>query len=145
MDNNKIILLVEDNEDDEILTIRALKNNNVRNEIVVCRNGEEALDFLFGTGNYDGRDSKLLPQVVLLDLNLPGIGGLQVLEKIRASNTTKFLPVIVLTSSKEERDVIISYRLGVNSFIRKPVDFEQFIAAVKQLSLYWLILNVTPD
>lgn len=143
--NEKIILLVEDNEYDEMLTIQALKDNNIINEIVVARDGVEALDFLFGKGGYEGRDVNQLPQVVLLDLNLPKIDGLQVLEKIRANKITKFVPVIILTSSKEEQDVIKTYRLGVNSFIRKPVDFGQFIDAVKKLSLYWLLLKESPD
>ena len=140
----KIILLVEDNEDDVILTLQALKNNNIGNEIIVVRDGAEALDFLFGTGKYRERDIYQLPQVVLLDINLPKVNGLQVLEKIRSNAITRLLPVIILTSSKEERDMIKSNSLGANSFIRKPLDFEQFIDAVRQLSLYWLVLNEFP-
>jgi len=143
--DEKMILLVEDNEDDEILTIQALKDNNIRNKVIVAHNGVEALDYLFGTGQYKGRDVTILPQVILLDIKLPKIDGLQVLEKIRASESTKLLPVIILTSSKEEKDMIKGYSLGANSYIRKPVDFEQFIEAVKQLSLYWLILNEFPE
>lgn len=143
--NEKIILLVEDNEDDEILTIQALKDNNIKNKVVVVRDGVEALDFLFGTGQYRERDISIMPQLILLDLKLPKIDGLQVLEKIRASKTTKLLPVVILTSSKEEKDMVRGYSLGANSYIRKPVDFEQFTDAVKQLSLYWLVLNEFPE
>ena len=141
----KVILLVEDNEDDEILTLQALKENNINNEVVVVRNGAEALDYLFGTGLFKGRDVSNLPQLILLDLKLPKIDGLQVLEKIRTSESTKLLPVIILTSSKEEHDMVKSYSLGANSYIRKPVDFNQFLECVKQLGLYWLVLNEFPD
>lgn len=119
----KIILLVEDNEDDEILTLQALKDNNISNEVVVARDGVEALEYLYGTGKYEGRDIEELPQVILLDINLPRVDGLQVLERIRAHEMTKFLPVVFLTSSTEEQDMIKSYSLGANSYIRKPVDF----------------------
>jgi two-component system response regulator len=137
----KTILLVEDNADDEELTMRALKKNNVTNNLVVARDGVEALDFLFGTGAYAGRDTALLPGLVLLDLKLPKIDGLEVLRRIRADPRTRRMPVTVLTSSREEQDLIKSYDLGANSYIRKPVQFDQFTEAVRQLGLYWLILN----
>ncbi|MFO0754255.1 MAG: response regulator [Thermodesulfovibrionales bacterium] len=141
----KIILLVEDNPDDELLTLRALKKNNVANEVVVARDGAEALDYLFATGRYSGRDrEEEEPQVVLLDLKLPKVDGLEVLRHIRSDARTKRLPVVVLTSSKEERDIIESYNLGANSYIRKPVDFDHFTEAIRQLGLYWLILNEAP-
>lgn len=137
----KTILLVEDNPDDEELTVRALKKNNVTNSLVVARDGVEALDYLFGTGPYIGRDTATRPGLVLLDLKLPKIDGLEVLRRIRADERTRRMPVTVLTSSKEEQDVIKSYNLGANSYIRKPVDFVQFTEAVRQLGLYWLMLN----
>jgi len=140
----KIILLVEDNPDDEILTIRALKKNNILNEVVVARDGAEALDFLFGTGQYADRDIKETPQVVLLDLKLPKLDGLEVLRRLRKDERTKLLPIVVLTSSTEEQDMIESYSLGANSYILKPVDFNQFAEAIRQLGLYWLVLNETP-
>jgi two-component system response regulator len=142
--NEKTILLVEDNPDDEELTIRALKKNKVTNNLVVVRDGAEALDFLFGTGAYAGRDTAVVPGLVLLDLKLPKIDGLEVLRRIRADQRTRRMPVTVLTSSKEEQDLIKSYDLGVNSYIRKPVDFNQFTEAVRQLGMYWLMLNESP-
>lgn len=142
--DTKTILLVEDNPDDELLAIRALKKNNIINEVVVARDGAEALDYLFGTGAYDGRDTSVMPQVILLDLKLPKISGLEVLKRLRNDDRTKLLPVVVLTSSKEDRDLNESYRLGANSYIRKPVDFAQFSEAIKQLGLYWLIFNEPP-
>ena len=144
MRKNNMILLVEDNPDDEVLTLRALKKNNILNEVVVARDGAEALDFLFGAGAYAGRDLALMPEVILLDINLPKINGLEVLEKIRANERTRLLPVVILTTSNEERDKIKSYTLGANSFIRKPVDFQQFSEAIRQLGVYWLVLNQSP-
>lgn len=137
----KSILLVEDNPDDEELTIRALKKNNVTNNLVVARDGAEALDYLFGTGTYTGRDISVLPVLVLLDLKLPKIDGLAVLRRMRADDRTRRIPVTILTSSKEEQDLFNSYDLGANSYIRKPVDFNQFAEAVRQLGVYWLMLN----
>jgi two-component system response regulator len=142
--NHKTILLVEDNPDDEALTLRALKINNILNGVIVARDGAEALDYLFGTGKYAGRDLSDMPQVILLDLKLPKIDGMEVLRRIRADERTKLLPVVILTSSKEERDLINGYKLGANSYIRKPVDFEQFRESVKQMKLYWLVLNEPP-
>ena len=141
----KTILLVEDNPDDEMLTLRAMRKNNIANDIVVARDGAEALDFIFGTGIYAEREGIETPQVILLDLNLPKIGGLDVLKKIREDSRTALLPVVILTSSKEERDLVESYRLGANSYIRKPVDFNQFSEAIRQLGLYWLVLNEVPE
>ena len=142
----KKILLVEDNPDDEALTLRALKKNNIANEVVVARDGVQALDYLFGEGVHAGRDLSDCPQVILLDLKLPKIDGLEVLKRIRDDKRTRRLPVVILTTSNEERDIVTSYDLGANSYIRKPVDFDQFIEAVRQLGLYWLVLNVTaPD
>ena len=138
---DKVILLVEDNADDELLTLRALKRNNIRNEVVVARDGNEALDYLFGTGVHSGRDLSVMPQIILLDLKLPKMDGFEVLNRVRASEMTKFLPVVILTTSNEDQDRIRGYDLGANSFVRKPVEFEKFIEAVRQLGLYWLILN----
>ena len=138
---NKVILLVEDNPDDEALTLRALAKNNIMNEVVVARDGVEALDFMFGTGAYAGRDTAQLPQVILLDLKLPKLGGLEVLERLRSDPRTKLVPVVILTSSIEEQDLLSGYSLGANSYIRKPVDFVQFTESVRQLGLYWLVLN----
>jgi CheY-like chemotaxis protein len=141
MGEGKVILLVEDNQQDELLTIRALKKHYIHNEIVVARDGEEALDYLFGTGKYSGRDISQLPQLVLLDLKLPKVDGLQVLKEIRSNEKTKLLPVVVLTTSKEDSDVVTAYRLGTNAYVRKPVDFNEFSDAVRTLGLFWLILN----
>ena len=141
---NKTILLVEDNPDDVTLTLRALRKNNIANEVTVAKDGVEALDYLFGTGTYAGRDMRQMPAVILLDLKLPRISGLEVLERLRADKRTRLLPVVVLTSSKEEQDLIDSYMLGANSYIRKPVDFIKFVDAIKSLGLYWLILNEPP-
>lgn len=139
--SEKIILLVEDNPDDELLTILAFKDNKITNEVIVTRDGQEALEYLFGTGKYQDRDLDIQPQVVLLDLKLPKVDGLEVLKAIRSNPITKLLPVVILTSSKEEVDILNSYQLGANSYIRKPVDFEQFSEAIRQLGLYWLVLN----
>jgi two-component system response regulator len=138
------ILLIEDNDDDIALTLRAFKKNNIKNTVVVARDGVEALDYLFATGSHSGRDRNDLPQVVLLDLKLPRIEGLEVLRRIRAEPATEMLPIVVLTSSKEEQDLIQSYRLGCNSYVRKPVDFDEFVEAARQLGLYWLLLNEAP-
>jgi len=140
----KIILLVEDNPDDELLAIRALEKNNIMNEVVVARDGAEALDYLFGAGTHAGRDMSVMPQIILLDLKLPKIDGLEVLRRLRNDERTKLLPVVVLTSSKEDRDLTESYSLGANSYIRKPVNFAQFTEAIRQLGLYWLVLNESP-
>ncbi len=139
----RMILLVEDNPDDEALTRRALAKNNIQNEIVVARDGAEALDYLFATDPHAGHPA-IVPEVILLDLKLPKIDGLEVLRRIRAHERTRLLPVVILTSSKEEQDLVNGYRLGANSYIRKPVDFEQFVDAVRQLGLYWLVLNEPP-
>lgn len=141
MATDRPILLVEDNPDDEALTLRAFKKNKIANEVVVARDGVEALDYLFGTGIHAGRDTTNAPAVVLLDLKLPRIDGLEVLRRLRADDRTRLLPVVVLTTSKEQQDIHEAYSLGANSYIRKPVDFEKFIHAVGQLALYWLVLN----
>lgn len=141
----KPILLVEDNPDDEALTLRAFRKNNIRNEIVVARDGVEALDYLFATGSHAGREDGQ-PQVVLLDLKLPRIDGLEVLRRIRADDRTRLIPVVILTSSKEEQDLIDGYSLGCNSYVRKPVNFDEFMEAARQLGMYWLLLNeATPN
>lgn len=142
--SDKIILLVEDNPDDEALTLRALKKNNIRNEVVVAHDGAEALDYLFGTGAYAGRDLTIMPTLTLLDLKLPKIDGLEVLRRLRADDRTRLLSVVILTSSNEEQDLINSYRFGANSYIRKPVDFTQFMEAVRELGRYWLLWNEPP-
>lgn len=142
--SEKSILLVEDNPDDEALTRRAFKKNNIRNKLIVARDGVEALDYLFGTGSHAGRDARDAPQLVLLDLKLPKLDGLEVLRRIRGDDRTRLLPVVILTSSKEERDMTSGYNLGANSYIQKPVDFNQFTEAVRQLELYWLVLNEPP-
>lgn len=142
--DNKIILLVEDNPNDVALTKRALEKSNIANEMVVTGDGEQALDYLFGTGKFEGRDPCYMPVVMLLDLKLPKVDGLEVLRRVRDDERTRFLPVVILTSSTEERDLVAGYTLGVNSYIRKPVDFNQFADSIKQLGLYWLVLNEMP-
>jgi CheY-like chemotaxis protein len=142
--NHKVILLVEDNPDDEALAIRALKRHHIGKEIVVAHDGVEALDYLFGTGQYAGRDISLKPAVVLLDLKLPRIDGLEVLRRLRENEVTKLLPIVILTTSSEEQDLLDSYSLGCNSYIRKPVDFLQFSEAIRQLGMYWLLMNEPP-
>jgi CheY-like chemotaxis protein len=142
--SNKTILLVEDNPDDETLTRMALRDNHLLNEIIVAHDGVEALDYLFGRGMYTGRNLNNAPQVILLDLKLPKLDGLDVLRALRADDRTKLLPVVILTSSNEEKDLLAGYSLGANSYVRKPVDFHQFTDAVKQLGLYWLLLNEPP-
>jgi CheY-like chemotaxis protein len=142
--NEQVIMLVEDNSNDEELTLRALRKSNIANKVLVTRDGSEALDYLFARGAYAGRDVTDLPQVVLLDLNLPKIGGLDVLRAIRADERTKVLPVVILTSSKEDKDLAAGYASGANSYIVKPVDFTQFSESVRQLGLYWLVINHPP-
>lgn len=141
MSASKIILLVEDNPDDVALTRRALQKNNIANELVVATDGVQALDYLTGTGAYAGRDISQLPSLILLDLKLPRIDGHEVLRRIRADERLKYLPVVILTSSKENEDLITAYQSGATSYIRKPVDFIKFVEAVKNLGLYWLVLN----
>ena len=142
--DKKQILLVEDNRDDELLTLRALKKNKILNEVIVTRDGAETLDFLFGKGNFKGRDVDDTPVLILLDLKLPKIDGLEVLKAIRSNDITRLLPVVVLTSSDEERDLVESYQLGANSYVRKPIDFNEFVEAVRHLQMYWLVLNQSP-
>lgn len=144
MNDKKIILLVEDNPDDIELTRLALTQSNIANDIVIAQDGAEALDYMFATGAFAGRDIRVMPAVILLDLKLPKVDGIEVLRQIRANEHTRPAPVVVLTSSKEEQDIVASYRLGANSYIRKPVDFERFVEAVRQLGLYWLLLNESP-
>ncbi len=143
--DNKTIMLVEDNPNDEALTIRALKKSNDMNEIVVARDGVEALNYLFGEGSYSGRDASVMPDLILLDLKLPRINGLEVLKSIRTDERTKLVPVVILTSSKEKRDLTECYALGANSYIRKTVNFVDFRNTMEQLGLYWLVLNVAPE
>ncbi len=143
--NEKIILLVEDNPDDELLTLRALKESNIRNEIHIAHDGVEALEYLFGTGAFEGRDTSIMPQVILLDLKLPRIDGLELLKRLRSDERTALVPVVILTSSKEEQDLINGYKIGANSYIRKPVDFDQFAEAVRHLGLYWIVMNEVPN
>jgi two-component system response regulator len=140
----KAILLVEDNESDEVLTVRAFARGKIGNDIVVARDGEEALGYLFATGVFAGRDTRVMPSVILLDLNLPKVGGLEVLKRIRADERTRLLPVVVLTSSDEEEDRLRSYALGANAYVRKPVDFGQFAKAAATLGLFWLLVNESP-
>ncbi len=142
--DERIILLVEDNPDDVELTMIALEKGKIANTVEVVTDGVEALDYLYGTGSYEGRDLGIMPDVILLDLRLPKVDGLEVLKRIRQDERTNLLPVVILTSSKEDQDRIDGYRLGANSYIRKPVDFEQFAHAVRQLGLYWLVLNEPP-
>jgi len=144
MKEQRLILLVEDNDDDVELTLRALRRNRVANRVDVVRDGAEAMEYLFATGSYSGRDLRDTPNLVLLDLKLPKVGGLEVLERLRADARTRRLPVVILTSSNVESDLARSYDLGANSYIRKPVDFTQFMEAVNQLGLYWLVLNESP-
>jgi two-component system response regulator len=139
-----MIMLVEDNPDDEALTVRALKKNKIVNEVVVAHDGVQALDYLFGEGAHLGRDTREMPELVLLDLKLPKLDGLGVLRRLRADDRTKLLPVVILTSSNEDQDRIKGYGLGANSYVRKPVDFDAFVAAATQLGLYWLVLNEPP-
>lgn len=145
MTTDRPILLVEDNPDDEALTLRAFNKNRIGNAVIVARDGVGALDYLFGNGHHAGRDLSIMPAVVLLDLKLPRIDGLEVLRRIRANERTSLLPVVILTTSKEQQDIYEGYSLGANSYIRKPVDFEKFIQAVGQLGLYWLVLNEPVD
>ena len=142
--NEPVILLVEDNADDELLTVRAFARSNIANDVVVVRDGIEAMDWLFGEGEHGGRDTSIEPQIILLDLKLPRLDGLEVLRRIRADPRTALLPVVVMTSSSEDEDVVKSYKLGANSYIRKPVEFDRFAEVVKGLGLYWLVLNQRP-
>lgn len=142
---NKTILLVEDNQQDELLILRALKKSNLANEIDVARDGQQALDYLFGEGEFAGRASEELPAVVLLDIGLPRLSGLEVLARLRADSRTRFLPIVILTSSDEERDRLKSYESGANSFVRKPLDFSEFVETVARLGVYWLATNEPPQ
>ncbi|WP_309889147.1 response regulator [Archangium sp.] len=143
--SERVILLVEDNADDELMTVRAFRKSNIRNPVVVVRDGAEAIDYLFIQGRHADRDPSIRPQVVLLDLHLPRIDGLEVLRRIRTHEQTRTLPVVILTSSKEERDLVEGYQLGVNSFVHKPVDVTAFFEAVRQLGMYWIVLNEMPS
>lgn len=142
--HDNTILLVEDNPDDEALTIRALQKNKIKNNVIVAHDGAEALDYLFGTGTHAGRDVTAVPEIILLDLKLPKVDGFEVLSRLRADERLRLIPVIILTSSKEQQDLVKGYKLGANSYVRKPVDFSEFTEAVRQLGLYWLILNEPP-
>lgn len=144
MTQKNVLLLVEDNPDDEELTLLAFEQSAIANEVVVAHDGVEALDYLFSTGMYADRNPSLMPALILLDLQLPRINGLEVLQRLRADNRTKLLPVVILTTSNEQQDLINSYSLGCNSYIRKPVDYDQFISAVQQLGMYWLLINEPP-
>lgn len=144
-EKDKVILLVEDNPDDEVLTLRAFGKSDVPNRVVVARDGVEALHYLFATGSHAGRDPRAMPQLVLLDLKLPRIDGLEVLRRIRSDDRTRLLPVVILTSSREQQDMLDGYGLGANSYVQKPVDFNRFLRAVEQLELYWLVLNELPQ
>lgn len=144
VNKEKVILLVEDNPDDEKLTIMGFKKNNIANEIVVARDGKEAVDYLMGTGQYEGRDVHELPQVVVLDLKLPKLTGIEVLKLVRETEHTRYLPVVILTSSKEDKDMVESYELGVNAYVQKPIDFHEFADAVRHLGMFWLLLNNWP-
>jgi two-component system response regulator len=141
----EVLLLVEDDPDDEFMTRWALEKNNLCNEVVVAHDGEQALDYLFGTGSYEGRDTTVMPQVILLDLGLPKVDGLEVLKRLRSDERTRRLPVVVLTSSSEEQDRVESYARGASSFVRKPVDFVEFAVAVQSLGMYWFVLNETSE
>jgi two-component system response regulator len=142
--DERIILLVEDNPDDEELTIRTLRKNHIKNDIVVVQDGVEALEYLFGMGKYSNRDITKMPVLIMLDIKLPKLNGLEVLKKIKNDNRTRLIPVVILTSSDEERDLIESYKFGANSYVRKPVDFVEFQKSVQQLALYWVLLNEAP-
>ncbi len=142
--SHKVILLVEDNPDDELLALRALKKTGVENEVVVAHDGVEALDYLFASGPHSGRDPAVMPQLILLDLKLPRVGGLEVLRRLRSHERTRLLPVVILSSSREHQDMLDGYSLGANSYVRKPVNFEQFVMAVELLRRYWLVLNEDP-
>ena len=144
MTRSQLILLVEDNPDDVALTVRAFAKSKIANELVVTTDGEEALEYLFATGRHTSRDASVMPEVVLLDLKLPKLDGLEVLRRLRADERTRRLPVVILTSSNEEQDMVRGYDLGANSYVRKPVDFGQFVTAARQLGLYWLVLNEAP-
>jgi two-component system, response regulator len=141
---SNLIMIVEDNPDDEALTLRALRQHHIVNPVVVARDGVEALDWLFGQGPHDGRDTTVQPQLILLDLSMPRLSGIQVIEQIRADPRTRLIPVVILTSSRQEEDVVASYQAGANSYVRKPVDFREFAEAVKRLGTYWLLVNEAP-
>lgn len=144
MSDQKTILLIEDNSDDELLTIRALKKNNIANTIIVARDGAEALDLFFGAGQFNGKESTDMPTLIILDIKLPKVDGLEVLKRLRSETRTKLIPVVMLTSSNEEQDILTSYGLGANSFIRKPVDFMKFVEVASNIGLYWLVINESP-